>query len=156
MIQLRLSYGNRKDGPNFYGSNASPFCLTSNAWCLEFTVFRSSFSFYSFSLIAHSAPGAFATDLSHIRLFPNVPSQSEDDDDGTNEWFCRTCKIQLDTQRAFTLHLRGVTHIQKALGEVQQRQQEQQQRFAGWPGYRSALVGTYIVIFSLSLGRCFL
>ncbi|THD21675.1 hypothetical protein D915_007707 [Fasciola hepatica] len=86
--------------------------------------------------MAHSAHGVFPTDLSHIRLFPNVPNQSDDDDDGANEWFCRTCNMQLETQRAFTLHLRGVTHIQKALGEVQQQQAQQ---LAGWPNYRSTM-----------------
>ncbi|KAF5404993.1 hypothetical protein PHET_01502 [Paragonimus heterotremus] len=52
--------------------------------------------------------------------------QQQDDEpiEDQNGFFCRTCMLRFDTDRAFTLHLRGVSHIQRALEGLQRRNPE--------------------------------
>ncbi|TGZ65525.1 hypothetical protein CRM22_005834 [Opisthorchis felineus] len=55
----------------------------------------------------------------HGLLF--TETADDDDDDGL---FCRTCQMRFNTDRAFSIHLRGVTHIQRALENLQRRNPE--------------------------------
>ncbi|CAL8077110.1 unnamed protein product [Calicophoron daubneyi] len=51
------------------------------------------------------------------------------DDSWGNSLFCQTCKQQFSSDRVFRLHFRGVTHIQRALQDVQKQHPE---HFDGW------------------------
>ncbi|CAH8622888.1 unnamed protein product [Dicrocoelium dendriticum] len=60
----------------------------------------------------------------HGLLFGVDSHQQEAEEDDGDDLFCRTCQMRFGTDRAFTLHLRGVTHIQRALEGLQRRNPE--------------------------------
>ncbi|KER22588.1 hypothetical protein T265_09349 [Opisthorchis viverrini] len=81
---------------------------------------RQSFDEFADSVDGFSIqPPNLTQSVYHGLLF--TETADDDDDDGL---FCRTCQMRFNTDRAFSIHLRGVTHIQRALENLQRRNPE--------------------------------